>query len=236
MGSPIGSMPVTVTGGDDEIRASALPTVADREWTPAPGLSVNDGGHHRLRTGVHGYGCGLRFGVTGGSWVRVAARGAVRRAGDLAGVPYSPRSSRQITEPVLRDTMCAVAAGLRRRAAEALCVPVGVFPLRDAPVAAATTRRATTSGRTVAVGARRGSQASVQAPRRGSTGGDRRVRRAARRGCGRRGSRRRLQVNTREYACRAWLRQPRGTQKPKTPARRAGASAARRSPSPTRER
>ncbi len=49
------------------------------------------------------------------------------QAGHRGGsMPYSPRSSRQITEPVLRDPGCPVVAGLRPRAAEALCVPVGV--------------------------------------------------------------------------------------------------------------
>lgn len=41
-------------------------------------------------------------------------------------MPYSPRSSRQITEPVLRDSRSSVVAGLRVRAVDSSYVPVGV--------------------------------------------------------------------------------------------------------------
>jgi len=68
----------------------------------------------------------------------VALSGEVLLVGEDAGVadvqtghrrgrmPYSPRSSRQITEPVLRDARCPVVAGLRPWAFEAVGVAVGV--------------------------------------------------------------------------------------------------------------
>jgi haloacid dehalogenase-like hydrolase len=45
-----------------------------------------------------------------------------------------------------------------------------------------------------------------------------------------------MKALSREYACRAWLSRARGTQTHRTPARRPGASAARKSPSPIRGR